>query len=279
MKSYGNVLWMHLIAKPCMRENLFPIFVLLFFSCGNTSVPQLQSLNTNSSQIFSDTSKKYEVNSWQYFLQHLPVVDKPVVDYRGRPINYQEKHVGIIPFDVGTSDLQQCADAIMRLRAEYLFAQKRFSEIGFHFVSGDYYTWNDYCKGLRPFAKGNGVKFISATQSDRSHESLRKYLDIVYSYASTISLSKELKAANDFETGTIVIHAGSPGHCFIIIDEAINKTGERVYKLAEGYTPAQSIYVLRNLDEDGISPWYKLKKAVIETASYRFDDYKLGKFE
>lgn len=269
---------MHLIAKPCMRQNLFPI-VLLFFSCGNTSVPQIQSSNTKISQIFSDTSKKYDVNSWQYFLQHLPVVDKPVVDYKGRPINYQEKHAGIIPFDVGTSDLQQCADALMRLRAEYLFAQKRFNEIGFHFVSGDYYTWNDYSRGLRPIAKGRGVKFVTVTPSEKTHESLRNYLDIVYSYASTISLSKELKTANDFETGTIVIHAGSPGHCFIIIDEAINKTGESVYKLAEGYTPAQSIYVLRNLNEDGISPWYKLKKGVIETASYRFDDYKLGRFE
>lgn len=49
--------------------------------------------------------------------------------------------------------------------------------------------------------------------------------------------------------------------------------------MAEGYTPVQSIYVLRNLNEDGISPWYKLSKGVIETASYRFTDYKLGRFE
>lgn len=262
-----------------MRQNPFPILILVFVSCGNASAPQLQFSNTASPQIISDTSKKYDANSWQYFLQHLPVIDKPIVDYRGRAINYQQKHVGIIPFDVGTSDLQQCADALMRLRAEYLFQQKRFNEIGFHFVSGNYYTWSDYCKGLRPVAKGSGVKFIVALPSEKTHESLRRYLDIVYSYASTISLSKELKTASDFEIGTIVIHAGSPGHCFIIIDEAINKSGEKVYKLAEGYTPAQSIYVLRNLNEDGINPWYPLKKGIIETASYRFDDYKLGKFD
>lgn len=260
-----------------MVQNLFPALVLVFFSCDSASVYELQS--SQLQQIITDTTKEYDVNSWQYFLQQLPVVDKPIVDYRGREISYQQKHVGIIPYDVGTSDLQQCADALIRLRVEYLFQQKKFGEIGFHFVSGDYYTWNDYCKGLRPIAKGNGVKFISGAASDRSHESLRRYLDIVYSYASTISLSKELKTATDFEVGTIVIHAGSPGHCFIIIDEAKNKAGEKVYKLAEGYTPAQSIYVLRNLDEDGISPWYKLKKGVIETASYRFDDYKLGRFE
>lgn len=261
-----------------MRQNLFPALAI-FLSCSNISSSSLPLTNTNPQHPVADTSKKYDVDSWQYYLKHLPVVDKPIVDYRGKPISYQQKHVGIIPFDVGTSDLQQCADALMRLRAEYLFQQNKFDKIGFHFVSGNFYTWNDYCKGLRPVAKGSGVKFIVSFTSEHTHQSLRKYLDIVYSYASTISLSKELKTASDFEIGTVVIHAGSPGHCFIIIDQATNESGEKVYKLAEGYSPAQSIYVLRNLNEEGVSPWYPLKKGVIETASYRFDDYKLKKFE
>jgi hypothetical protein len=261
-----------------MKRNLVPFLLLILFGCGNASVP-FQSSNTQLPQIVFNTSKSYAINSWQYFLRHLSVVDKPIVDYNGKPIDYQEKHVGIIPYDVGTSDLQQCADALMRLRAEYLFQQKRFTEIGFHFVSGDYYSWNDYCKGLRPVPKSNKVQFITTASCEKDHKSLRKYLDIVYSYASTISLSKELKTANDFEIGTIVIHAGSPGHCFIIIDETTNNAGEKVFKLAEGYTPAQSIYVLCNLNEGGINPWYQLKEGVIETASYRFNDYKLGKFE
>jgi hypothetical protein len=260
-----------------MRHDSLFILLLIFLSCGNASVSNVQQLNA-STKIVHDTLK-YDANSWQYFLQHLSILDQPIIDYRGKQISYQQKHVGIIPYDVGSSDLQQCADALMRLRAEYLFQQKRYDEIGFHFVSGNYYSWNDYCKGLRPVAKGNGIKFVSSSPSLKNHESLRKYLDIVYNYASTISLSKELKTANDFGIGTIVIHAGSPGHCFIIIDEAIDKAGENVYKLVEGYTPAQSIYVLRNLNEEGISPWYHLKKGVIETASYRFDEYKLGRFE
>lgn len=262
-----------------MRQNPFPLLLLLFLSCGNVSVSEFQNADVKSLQLVSDSSKKHDVNSWEYFLQHLPVIDQPIVDYTGKKVNYQEKHVGIIPYDVGKADLQQCADVLMRLRAEYLFQQKRYDEIGFHFVSGNYYTWNDYCKGLRPVAKGNGIKFISTSASEKNHESLRRYLDIVYSYASTISLSKELKTVNDFAVGTIVIYAGSPGHCFIIIDEAIDKAGEKVYKLAEGYTPAQSIYVLRNLNEEEVSPWHKLRKGVIETASYRFENYKLGRFE
>jgi hypothetical protein len=262
-----------------MRQNPFVVLLLFFFGCGNVSLPENHSLNTSLQQVIPDSSNKYDVTSWEYFLLHLPVLDEPIVDFTGKPISYQQKHVGIIPYDVGTTDLQQCADALMRLRAEYLFQQKRYDEIGFHFVSGDYYTWNAYCKGSSPVARGSGVQFITTTSSAKTHESLRKYLNIVYTYASTISLSKELKPASGFEIGTVVIYAGSPGHCFIVIDEATNKQGEKVYKLAEGYTPAQSIYVLRNLNEDGNSPWYQLKKGIIETASYRFVNYKLGKFE
>ena len=259
-----------------MRSCIF--FLMLFFSCGNSSVHHTFQTKSSPGAI-TNASENRDENSWPYFLQHLPIVDSPIVDYTGRPIVYQQKHIGIIPYDVGKSDLQQCADALMRLRAEYLFKQKRYNEIGFHFVSGDYYSWTEYCKGLRPAAKAGGVQFIRFAPCERTHESLRRYLDVVYAYASTISLAKELKQADDFEVGTVVIHAGSPGHCFIIIDETTNDKGEKVYKLAEGYTPAQSIYVLRNLDQDGINPWYPLKKGVIETASYRFDDYRLGRFE
>lgn len=257
----------------------FIIFPVLFLSCGSFSTDEMVSPIKNLQQSATIQQKKFDENSWPYFLQHLRIVDSPIVDYTGKPVAWQQKHVGIIPYDVGKSDLQQCADALMRLRAEYLFNQKRYTEIGFHFVSGNYYSWEDYCKGLRPVAKANSIRFIKSAASEKTHESLRRYLDIVYAYASTISLAKELKPAIGFEIGTIVIHPGNPGHCFIIIDEKTNGNGEKLYKLAEGYTPAQSIYVLRNLHGDGMSPWYPLKKGVIETASYRFDEYSLGSFD
>jgi hypothetical protein len=184
----------------------------------------------------------------------LPVVNQPIVYYNGKPVSNQNKNGGVIPYDVGNTDLQKCADALIRLRAEYLFEQKLYNTIGFHFTDGHYYTFNDYCKGSRPIINGNHLHFQTFTSSSKTHKSLRRYLNIVYDYASTISLAKELKDAEDFDIGTVVIHPGSPGHCFIIVDEATTATGEKVYKLVEGYSPAQSIYIVRNIFEPAINP-------------------------
>ena len=270
---------MHLFENRCMKPLCF-LLLPLFFCCNNAGLfvaKQSQNAKTNSPKIVSKETT--DTTSWAYFLQHLPETDAPVLDYRGKPVPHQEKHFAVINYDVGTQDLQQCADALMRLRAEYLFARKRFDEISFHFVSGEAYSFNSYCNGSIPVAKGNGVMFINSSPKAKKHASLRKYLDLVYTYASTISLSDELKDADDFRIGTVVIKAGSPGHCFIITDEATTASGERVFKLAEGYTPAQNIYVLRNVDEPTLGCWHRLKRGPIITASYNFTQYKLKKFE
>jgi hypothetical protein len=253
------------------------LLILLLAGCRDSEYHvQYVSDSVREAKISTYHPTKFREDSWQYFLQHLPVVDSPVVDYSGKKIRHQFKSAGVIPFDVGTADLQQCADALMRLRAEYLFAQKHYDKIGFHFVSGQFYSFNDYCSGKKPVPSGNNVRFITANSAEKTHASLRKYLDFVYTYASTISLAKELKASNDFEVGTVVIYAGSPGHCFIIIDEMQNDEGKKLFKLAEGYTPAQSIYVLKNSDG---TPWHELNKTAIETASYSFPSFELKKFE
>ncbi|MEJ0082600.1 MAG: DUF4846 domain-containing protein [Puia sp.] len=128
---------------------LVPAMALTFLSSKFNNSRQ-QPKTDKSRQ--TDTSKtvhslSYPPDSWPSFLQRLPTENKPILDYRGNRIENQEKHFAILTFDVGHSDLQQCADALIRLRSEYLFSQKKYTQIGFHFNSGIYYCFADYLKG------------------------------------------------------------------------------------------------------------------------------------
>lgn len=85
--------------------------------------------------------ESYDKSSWQFFLQNLNLLPNgsKILDFRGNPISSQSSHVGIIDYDIGKKDLQQCADAIIRLRAEYLYEQQSFNDIQFKFTSGHNY--------------------------------------------------------------------------------------------------------------------------------------------
>ncbi len=199
------------------------------------------------------------------------------MEYSGSFASDQSKHFVLVNYDVGNRDLQQCADFLMRLRAEYLFQSGRANEISFRFTSGQAYSFQDHCKGLVPVVAGSKVTFRQRTAVGASGTSLRKYLDLVYSYAGTVSLHRDLAPARGFEVGTVIISPGSPGHCMIIVDEMV-KNGKKYYKLAESFMPAQTPYILKN-PKDG-SPWHELiPGGRILTASYHFAGYDLRKFE
>ena len=260
-------------------QNFFLVFPLLGLACNMHH--EKKYLHEISSGLSAQITQKHisDSNSWEYFLQHLAEKKGAILNYKGTLINDQSKHVAIINYDVGTRDLQQCADALMRLRAEYLFSQKRYNEIGFHFTNGDFYSLLDYCNGKKPRPAGQDVDFFYSTPQLINAQSLRRYLDLVYTYAGTISLANELKGCSEFAIGTVVVTPGSPGHCFIISNEATTSSGEKLYKLVEGFTPAQSIYVLKNISEPELGAWHRLKKGRIITASYEFNSYKLKRFE
>jgi hypothetical protein len=253
------------------------VFVLLLSGCFYSNAETQKENPVNRVPVKSETVKA-GIHTWKGFLQNLPETKGLIRDYRGNAISNQSKQFSILPkFDVGSRDLQQCADALIRLRAEYLFAESKFDEISFRFTSGERFSYTDYLAGKRPAATSSRNAVYSVAASPNNHQSLRKYLDIVYTYTNTIALERDLKPASDFAIGTIVVKGGSPGHCFIIVDETTNEKGDKVYKLAESFMPAQTIYILKNPEDD--SPWHLLSKDHITTASYDFRRFSLRRFE
>ena len=51
--------------------------------------------------------------------------DKTVYLYNGKKKANQNAQYAVLDIPVGNMDLQQCADAVMRIRAEYLFSSRQ----------------------------------------------------------------------------------------------------------------------------------------------------------
>lgn len=188
----------------------------------------------------------------------------------------QDVHAAVIDIDVGTKDLQQCADAVMRLRAEWLFASGRAREVAFNDTGeAKPIAFSRWANGERPRSAGRGLTWSKTASADQSYASFRKYMDAVFTWAGTYSLERELmavKSMRDVQAGDVIIRGGFPGHAVIVVDVAQKATtGDRLVMLAQSYMPAQEIHVLKNLGNSSLSPWYLLEDGKpIETPEWLF---------
>lgn len=201
------------------------------------------------------------VGSFASFLRQLPLKrqDVPVLTYSGRAKNRQDVHAAVLNVSVGDRDLQQCADAVMRLRAEYLYASERQDEIAFEFTSGFNAEWKRWRKGERINVDGNACRWVAGHTPDASHEQLLHYLEMVFTYAGTLSLQRELDpGSGHLGIGDVFIQGGSPGHAVIVVDKAMDAQGRAAFLLAQSYMPAQDIHVLKNLRHPELGAWFML---------------------
>ena len=188
----------------------------------------------------------------------------------------------VIDMEIGTRDLQQCADAVMRLRGEFIYSTKQFNKIHFNFTNGFRVDYAEWMKGNRIVVEGNKSYWKKTAKPDNSYKSFRKYMDIIFAYAGTLSLEKELITVNikDIKIGDIFIQGGSPGHAVIVVDMAENENGDKVFLLAQSYMPAQDIHVLKNLMNKKISPWYNANfENELVTPEWTFNKNDLKRFE
>ncbi len=263
------------------------IILLIFFACSSNSQTDNRNKKEKTAVVLKheqkvntqiDTVKKIPLpkgfnriiskpNSFAEYLQNLKLKkDKTVYSYDGSIImsdkyGYQ---YAVIDIDIGNRDLQQCADAIMRLRAEYLYQLKRYKEIHFN------------------FSDGKARYFTSYSKSDYSYKKFRKYMNYIFAYANTATLKIELRKVNigDMQTGDVFIQQGSPyGHAVIVIDMAENPlTGEKKFMVAQSFMPAQSIHIIKNPDKNN-GPWYSLNFGKeLRLPSWTFSQADLRRF-
>ena len=201
--------------------------------------------------------------SFAGWLRSLPLKEagSPVLLYNGQRKHNQKAHVAVVDMDVGTRDLQQCADAVIRLRAEYFFSRSQYDSISFNFTSGDAASFRQWITGVRPMVRGNEVEWIKTGVVDSSYRSFRDYLDVLFTYAGSYSLERQMRSkvdVCDVAIGDVFVQGGFPGHMVIVVDVAVHKsTGDKVFLLAQSFMPAQEVHILKNPTDKKLSPWYE----------------------
>ncbi len=278
-----------------MKNSIITLSVisLIAFSCNSQNTKKTENTETDTTIVFKEVLKNIESqetakysnvksiptpngfkrieiapNSFGEYLRNLELKteDNKVYLHSGELKGNQTAQFAVIKIDVGTRDLQQCADAVMRLRAEYLYKHKQYSDIHFNFLSdGKPRYFNNYAKG------------------DFSYKKFRKYMDYIFSYANTASLKNELKNVNsiqDIQIGDVFIQKGRPyGHAVTVMDIAKNESGEIVFLLSQSYMPAQDIHILKNPNDEKNSPWYKISTGVdLQTPEWLFQYQDLMRF-
>lgn len=201
-----------------------------------------------------------------------------VLLYNGDEKPNQLNHVAVFQLSLNDRDLQQCADSIIRVYAEYYWSIGEYDKIAFHLTNGflmEYGKWRD---GNRLKVDGNNVSWSKTANYDDSYDNFLKYIHMVFAYAGTLSLSAESSKINleELRPGDMFLEGGSPGHCLLIVDIAENINGERCFLLAQGYMPAQDFHILKNPlhPED---PWYYVSEIdyPLSSPSWIFDEGSL----
>ena len=184
--------------------------------------------------------------TYAWYLRSLPLKEKgsKVQLYTGGDSRFQSLNYAVVDLPL-LSNAEQCADMCMRLRAEYLFKTGQYSRIQFKNVNG------------------NTMRYGGGS----SRKAFEHYMRNVYDVANTYSLSRELECRplKDIQPGDVFVYAAADrpgnqqyGHAVMVIDVAQNEHGEKAFLLAEGYTPARDIHVMRNFENPFNSPWFIL---------------------
>lgn len=205
--------------------------------------------------------------SFAAYLRALPLrKDNTVYLYNGSVKSNQSLHYAVLDVSTGNKDLQQCADAIMRLRAEYFFNRKMYDSI----------TFPKGTKGVYRFSPLRGNTITPRQQ-------FLKFMETVFINCGTYTLEQSLKPVKNIsqmQPGNVFVKGGAPGHAEIVVDMAINKkTKQKIFLLAEGYMPAQDMHIVLNLTHTALGPWYALENdKEIVTATWTFDPGQLRKW-
>ncbi len=193
-----------------------------------------------------------EPDSFAAWLRDLPVAapGTPVVDFRGDQVYpANDDYVqAVVAIDVGKKDLQQSTDVILRLEAEWRWAQGQRNH-AYTSATKDLLPYPAYSEGKRVVAQAGHLFWVKQKQPTKldDHAAFRDYLDVVFIWANStaVRMQSDTVDPKDVQAGDFFMQRGKGGYSVVILDIAAKPSGERVALLGQSLYPAMSIYVAR----------------------------------
>jgi len=224
-----------------MTRNMITYILVPVFACTSTvtiPISKVSDIPLPAGYV----RENYADSSFAQWLRQAPLKkDNRVYLYNGELKRNQQAQFAVLDVPVGHKDLQQCADAIMRLRAEYYFSRKEYEKI--NFTSGaSTYNFNSFAGRQQCF----------------SHDCLLQFMEKVFINCGTYTVDEMTKPATlaNVQAGDVFVKAGAPGHAMIVVDVAQNAAGDKIYLLAQGFMPAQDMHIVINPTSSTLSPWF-----------------------
>nr|MBP6385380.1 hypothetical protein [Pseudarcicella sp.] len=164
--------------------SLFLLANLTLNACGQTNVKQSESvitrniiekqgmtLQTRFNPPEGFQRKLANENSFANYLRNLPL--KPAgakVKYFNGAIKQKEVYDAVVDMEISNENLQQCADAIMRLRGEYFYGIKAYDQISFTLTNGFKMDYSMWMKGNRVKVEGNKTTWRKSSVPSNTYQ-------------------------------------------------------------------------------------------------------------
>lgn len=272
--------------KPNLKKKIsFAVFIIYILLSARVYAQTINRFGKNILERFIPphgyVRLDYADNSFQQYLRLYPLKEytAPVLLYNGET-KVHNVHVSVFSMPLLRQDLIQCADAIIKLKAEYLYSKKKFSEISFNITNGMSVPFERYSKGDRVIVNNNKTVWQEGYKKGTTRDIFDEYLKFIYIYAGTYSLAHEAKHTNleHIKIGDFFIYGGNPGHAVLVLDLAQDrKTGKKIMLLGQSYMPSQEFHILKSFED--ISPWYYVQEGDLVTPEWTFKQNSLMCFE
>lgn len=206
-------------------------------------------------------------NEFASFINHLPLKSDKLKArlYDGTEKLNEYVYVGVLDLPQPKNNVQYNGNAILRLRAEFLYKTKQFDKINF-----------------KTSSRQELKSFLEFAGDDLSSKKFNEYLEYLLYNVNPSHLHHHLISVplKEMQIGDVLIQRSqSRGHAAIVMDMASDNNGNKLFLLAHAFYPGQDIYIASNLENDVINPWYPLKDGPIVTPEWRFMPNDLMRFK